>query len=216
MRLARTFASVSDRLHARVLLGPGIGPGVRVLGTPSVVCRGSLVVGARAVLVSTPAPVTIVVAPGASVELGEDALVESGAVLRARRRVVVGRRARVGVGCVVDDELSPPELVVPDGAWLADGAVVGGPPATRDAGREPRRARADERVRAIVCSIVPAASRFGDGSDLRALPGFDSLAALRLVVALENSLGVRLPHDLFKEPRTVASLADLVRVEEAP
>ncbi len=64
-KLVRAVAGRLDAARARFTLGARVGSGVRVLGMPSVAVEGALVVGARAVLVSTPAPITIVVRPGA-------------------------------------------------------------------------------------------------------------------------------------------------------
>jgi acyl carrier protein len=218
-KLLRTIVSLSDAARARVTLGTHVGPGVRLLGTPSIVSQGTLVVGARAVLVSTPAPVTIVIRPNASVEIGEEALVESGAVIRAHGRVVIGRGARVGVGCVVDDETCESELCIPDREWMADGTVVtasGGPSPARAESHVVRADATRERIREVVCGIVSGAWELDDASDLRGAPGFDSLAALRVLVALEKELGVSLPHDLFTRPRTIDSLAAIARGEATP
>jgi len=216
-QLARTIASISDRARARVVLGARVGSGVRLLGTPSVVSRGTLVVGARAVIVSTPAPVTIVIRPNASVEIGEDALIESGAVIRARGRVVIGRGARIGVGCIVDDETADSELTVPDGEWIPDGAIVTtGVSHAEEPNPSARADATNQRIRDVVCSVVSAVAELDDTSDLRGAPGFDSLAALRVIVALEKELGVGLPHDLFTRPRTIASLAAIARGEVTP
>ncbi len=218
-KLLRTIVALSDAARARVTLGTHVGPGVRLLGTPSIVSRGTLVVGARAVLVSTPAPVTIVIRPNASVEIGEDALVESGVVVRAHGRVVIGRGARIGVGCVVDDETCDSELCIGDRESIADGTIITASGETSRPQPIRKVARVDatcERVREVVCGIVTGAWELDDTSDVRLAPGFDSLAALRVVVALEKELGVSLPHDLFTRPRTMDSLAAIARGEVAP
>ena len=66
-----------------------------------------------------------------------------------------------------------------------------------------------DRVRAIVASVAPSAEDANATTDVRSLEGWDSLAALRVIVSLEKELGITLPHDLFAAPRTLASLAAL-------
>jgi acyl carrier protein len=217
-KLLRAVVGRLDAARARFTLGARVGARVRVLGMPSLAVEGELVVGARTVLVSTPAPITIVVRSGGHLEIGEDVLVESGAVIRAKGRVVIGRGARIGFGCIVDDETANGELFIPDGAWIADGTVVTGTnelhqlPKANGAAKDATR----ERVRDVVCGIVAAASELDDASDLRHARGFDSLAALRVLVALEKELGVSFPHDLFARPRTFDSLAAIARGDAPP
>jgi acyl carrier protein len=66
-----------------------------------------------------------------------------------------------------------------------------------------------QRVRDVVTRIVPGAAALSSNADLRALDQWDSLAALRVLVALEGALGVSLPTDLFATPRTLEALAEL-------
>jgi acyl carrier protein len=209
--VSRAVTKLVDGARARASFGDAeVGPSVRILGFPSVACEGTLVVGARAVFVATPAPITIVVGKGATVEIGEGAVIESGAVLRARRRVTIGRNARVGVGCVVDDETSEGGLRVEDGAWLADGTFVTGVTTSNEKTNGVNGVHHDatvDHIRGVVGSIIAEATQIDGATDLRRLRGFDSLAALRVVVALEKELGVSLPHDLFAQPRTLESIA---------
>ncbi len=139
-------------------------------------------------------------------------------MIRARGRVVVGRGARIGVGCIVDDEIAG-DLSIADNAWIADGAVVTGTgemPHAQKANGAPAKDATRERVRDVVCRIVAAAAELDDASDVRRARGFDSLAALRVLVALEKELGVSFPHDLFARPRTFDSLAAFARGESPP
>ena len=183
--IAHAIRTVSDRARARVAFGPRVGKNVRIVGRASVVRDGEIRVGDDVVIVSSPAPVTIVAHDGASIEIGDGAVIESGAVIRARGRLVIPAGARIAAGSIVDDE------------------VVGREDAS------PTSSTALDRVRAIVAAVAPAAERAGAATDVRTFEGWDSLAALRVIVALEKELGITLPHDLFAEPRTLASLATL-------
>lgn len=183
--IAHTIRDVSDRTKARVAFGRGVGRNVRIVGRASVVRDGDIHVGDDVVIVSAPAPVTIVAHEGASIDIGAGAVIESGAVIRAHERVVIPPGAHVAAGAIIDDEVTDVEDMSPVSGTALD------------------------RVRAIVSSVVEAAEDAGGATDVRTLEGWDSLAALRVVVALENELGITLPHDLFAEPRTLASLAAL-------
>ena len=182
--IAHTIRDVSDRTKARALLGPHVGKNVRIVGRASVVREGELRVGDDVVIVSSPAPVTIVAHEGASIEIGAGAIIESGAVIRAHERVVIPPGAHVAAGAIIDDEAPPSEDV-----------------------NSVHDEHAIQRVREIVADVVEAAADADATADVRTLAEWDSLAALRVVVALEKELGVSLPHDLFAEPRSLAALA---------
>jgi acyl carrier protein len=184
--IAHAIRTISDRARARVALGPRVGRNVRIVGRASVVRDGEIHVGEDVVIVSSPAPVTIVAHDGASIEIGDGVIIESGAVIRARGRVVIPAGTHVAAGSIIDDDV-----------------VAGHDDAS------PTSSTALDRVRAIVAAIAPAAERAGVATDVRTFEGWDSLAALRVIVALEKELGITLPHDLFAEPRTLASLATL-------
>ncbi len=207
MTLERAFARVTmhamNAAVARVVFRKAeqVGSGVRIFGWPSVVCDGVLRIGARVEIVSTPAHVAIVVERGGSLEIGDDVVVESGVTICARGRVVIGARASIGANATIDAT----DLRIEDGARIADGASI------TDAMTSERTARAastttDERVRTVLSSIVPGISTIDRDADLRTLPGWDSLAALRALVALEQELDARLPHDLFSAHPTLASV----------
>ncbi|HEY2369378.1 MAG TPA: phosphopantetheine-binding protein [Polyangiaceae bacterium] len=182
--IAHTIREVSDRTRARVAFGRRVGKNVRIVGRASVVHDGEIRVGDDVVIVSSPAPVTIVAHQGASIEIGDGAIIESGAVIRAHDHVVIAPGARIAAGTIIDDEVAAAEEVAVSSTAL-------------------------DRVRAIVAGVVTAAEEAGSGTDVRTLVGWDSLTALRVIVSLEKELGVTLPHDLFAEPRTLASLASL-------
>jgi len=186
--IAHTIRDVSDRTRARVAFGRRVGRNVRIVGRASVVRDGEIRVGDDVVIVSSPAPVTIVAHEGASIEIGDGAVIESGAVIRAHDHVVIPAGARIAAGSIIDDE-----VVRVEDAPAASNAI--------------------DRVREILASVVEAAEHADAGTDVRTLAGWDSLAALRVIVSLEKELGVVLPHDLFTEPRTLASLATLASAE---
>jgi acyl carrier protein len=182
--IAHAIRDVSDRTRARVAFGRRVGKNVRIVGRASIVRDGEIRVGDDVVIVSSPAPVTIVAHEGASIEIGDGAIIESGAVIRAHDHVVISPGARIAAGTIIDDEVAAAEEVAVSSTAL-------------------------DRVRAIVAGVVVAADEAGAGTDVRTLVGWDSLTALRVIVSLEKELGVTLPHDLFAEPRTLASLASL-------
>jgi len=201
-RLVRTGARWSEDARSRIALREAarIGRDVRVFGKPDIVCSGTLVLGDRVVIVACPAAVTIIVDRGGTLEIGDDALIESGAVLRAHRRVVVAPGAHVEAGAIIDDTaLADDELRVGGRAAVLAHANVG-----------------VEHIRAVIATIVPAVRDVRPAEDVRRATGWDSLAALHVVVALEKELGVRLPHDLFAKTRTLESLEAIVRRGAAP
>ncbi|HEV3192168.1 MAG TPA: hypothetical protein VGY54_16765, partial [Polyangiaceae bacterium] len=84
--LARAAEQALDSARSRIALRDAtrVGRGVRVFGWPRVANEGELTIGDRVSIVSRPSAVELLVAPGASVLIGDRALVESGAVIRAR------------------------------------------------------------------------------------------------------------------------------------
>jgi acyl carrier protein len=249
MRMPRPLALAAGRalngVHTRLALSgaTSVGAGVRVFGWPQISCDGEFVVGDGVVFVSSPAPIEIVVPRGGRLAIGDGSLIEGGAILRARHRVTIGIHARIGVGCIVDDDgRLPEEIIVRDRAWIEDGAVLlggarvaagvtvskgsvvggsGAAPASARTANDDHAARViEQRVRAVIVRVVPSASLVEKGADLRACKGWDSLAALRALVALEKEFAVTLPHDLFsQEPRLDSAipliLAATARPEEA-
>ena len=183
--IAHTIRDVSDRTRARVAFGRGVGRNVRIVGRASVVRDGEIHVGDDVTIVSSPAPVTIVAHEGASIDIGAGAVIESGAIIRAHEHVVIPPGAHVAAGSIIDDEVQSGGDAV-----TASGSAI-------------------DRIREILASVVEAAEDANATTDVRTLEGWDSLAALRVIVSLEKELGITLPHDLFTEPRTLASLAAL-------
>jgi acyl carrier protein len=232
-RIAETISSAFDEAKSRVALrgATAVGAGTRVFGWPQVASQGELTIGRRVVLVSTPAPITLLVAPGGSVVIGDGALIESGATVRARGRVVIGHRARLGVGCILDDDGPGRDITVNDGAWVEDGVVLlggtvvaaqkvvkrertvtdlAGAGATRAEPTVEATGIVDRRVRTIVSRVVAAAGTIDVSTDLADIKGWDSLAALRVLVALEKEFGVSLPSDLLANHPTLQSITPWV------
>jgi acyl carrier protein/acetyltransferase-like isoleucine patch superfamily enzyme len=223
------------RAHAALASATQVGKGVRVLGWPSVASEGELVVERGVVIVASPSPVEILVARGARLVIGAGSVLESGATLRARSRLILGRGVRVGAGSVIDDDAQDAGgIEIGDDAWLEDGAlVVGGerikahsrvkrPTAlgdertkiaertSSDAVRDPLRSADDAQLRRVVARIVPGALGASSETDLRTIAGWDSLAALRVLVALEKEFRVGLPQDLFATARSLESVLPLL------
>jgi acyl carrier protein len=203
----------TDAAHARVALRGAvrIGSDARVIGWPSIACAGTLVVGDRVTIVSSPAAVTLVVARGASLEIGDDVVLESGATICARSSIIVGARAHVGVGAVVESACDAPLRIDEDISIEAASEQIIASNRNGLGAPSHDKVATPERVRAVVASIIQEASTIDRDTDLRHVAGWDSLAALRVLVALENDLGVRLPQDLFASPSTLESIAEIAR-----
>jgi hypothetical protein len=125
--LAQSAVQALDTVRSKVALREAtrVGGGVRVFGRPRVANEGELVVGERVVLVSAPSPVDLLVAPGARLVIGDRALIESGASIRARGRVHIGRGVRIGAGCILDDDGAQSSgISVGDGALKEGGALL--------------------------------------------------------------------------------------------
>jgi acyl carrier protein/acetyltransferase-like isoleucine patch superfamily enzyme len=235
--VARAAEHALDDARRRFMLRAAthVGDGVRVLGRLHVACDGELVVGDRSVFISSPAPIELLVAPGGRLVLGDNVLVESGATLRARGQVIVGNAVRIGAGCVIDDDGVPSgEIMIGDGAWIEDGSVlVGGarvapdsvlPRASIESGDgnavlTPAPERSDvpdiaprirDHVRGVIGRMMPKAGWVADDAHLDGLQGWDSLAALRLLVALEKDLSIVLPHDFFSRHQSLESVVTVI------
>jgi acyl carrier protein len=212
---ARAFARIAsgamDRIRSHVALADAasVGAGVRVFGSLQLRCDGDLVVGPGVVFVSTPVPIRIIVDPGAKLVVGAGSVIESGAVLRAHGSVVIGRNVRVGAGRTVDDEGVAEGFALPEGTWLDDAAAS----ATAEvaAHDDPRIDAIEDRIRGVIGRVVPGASQVERGADLRLFKEWDSLAALRVLVALEREFRVTLPHDLLvRDPRLAGVTAQVL------
>jgi acetyltransferase-like isoleucine patch superfamily enzyme/acyl carrier protein len=234
--LAKATLRAADAVRARIALAGAtrVGADVRVLGWPSIASDGELIIERGVVLVATPSPVELLVARGARLVIGQGSVLESGATLRVQNQIVVGRGVRIGAGCVIDDEGSDAGgIEIGDDAWLGDGALVLGGARVSARARVTRGAALDERqairvdrateeadpapgsaddahVRQIVARVLPSALGVSSDTDLRCIAGWDSLAALRVLIALEKEFRVSLPHDLFASARSLQSVVPLL------
>jgi acyl carrier protein len=133
------------------------------------------------------------------------------------------------VGCIIDDERSEGGGIdISPGSWVEDGAILLGdanasaeglmPETTRsaagqadgsvDGGHGPTDA--ERRIRTVVSRVVPLATEARGDEDLSRIKGWDSLCALRILVALENEFHVSLPPDLFAAQPRIDSLAKAI------
>ncbi len=234
--VARALARVCDRLRSGVAfrVATRVGPEVRVFGWPRVACEGELVVGRGAVFVSSPAPIELIVGRGASLVIGEGVVIESGATLRAHGRILVESYARIGVGCILDDDgPQAGSITISRGAWIEDGAVLlagtvvpaGGKVPLRDlvtaASGDPSRERPpvhadapggdiDNRIRQVVTRVVAGAREAQSGEDLSRIRGWNSLSALRVLVALEKEFAIVLPHDFLATAPRIESVKNAI------
>jgi acetyltransferase-like isoleucine patch superfamily enzyme/acyl carrier protein len=135
-------------------------------------------------------------------------VIEGGATLG--RGVVVlkgtriGRGARVAAGSVVSGIVAP-------------GAVVSGVPARVQRAAAARRGDASgepgdvlERVRTVVSEVFSASRPVEPSDGPATIPSWDSLGALRLLLALEDELRVVLADDVLRNAQTVAEVAEAV------
>jgi acyl carrier protein len=230
-RLSERIAGALDDAKTRVALrgATRVGSGTSVYGWPRLASEGELTIGRRAVFVSTPAPITLLVERGGSLVIGDGVLIESGVTVRARGRVVIGNRVRLGVGSILDDDGPGRDITVNEGAWIEDGVVLlGGALVPAQAVIRPERSVADaagagaapatpdatglvgRRIRTVVCRVVSAAGGVDTLADLAQVKGWDSLAALRVLVALEKEFAISLPSDLLSNHPTLESIVPWV------
>jgi acyl carrier protein len=233
---AQALALGFDRMRSGLALrgATRVGAEVRVFGWPRIACEGELVIGRGAVFISSPAPIELLVARGASLVIGDGVVVESGATLRAHGRILVENCARIGVGCVLDDDGPPAgNITISQGAWIEDGAILlAGTfvpagvkvPARSLVSASSRRVSLDHaavhrdahgsdldnRIRQVVTRVVPAAREAQSGEDLSRIRGWDSLSALRVLVALEKEFAMALPLDLLASTPRIESVKKVI------
>jgi acetyltransferase-like isoleucine patch superfamily enzyme/acyl carrier protein len=133
------------------------------------------------------APIVI----GAHAWLGDGVMVLRGST--------IGRYARVEPGSVVSGP-------IPDGA-LAAGNPARAPKPAREAGVEEALSARILRIGAEVFAL-PRAPEPSDGP--ATIPAWDSLGALRLLVSIEEELGLTLPPGSLAGVRDFKALADVV------
>jgi acetyltransferase-like isoleucine patch superfamily enzyme len=80
-----------------------VGEGVQVWGRLWIHGEGRLVLGDRVRLDARRAPIELHSEPGASIEIGDDVLIEGGTSIEARASVVIGERTQVHAFCKILD-----------------------------------------------------------------------------------------------------------------
>jgi acyl carrier protein len=216
---------------------------VHVVGRPVISNQGTLEIAGRVTLLAQPAAIQLVTEPGGSLVIREGAFLDTGVTIRACRRVEIGKNAYVGAFCLIDDggasksggaqpitigegawveegaTLLPGAVVAP-GARIAGGAVVGGreqsPPPPVPLRRRTADAEHVARVRSTITKIVRAAEGVPLDAELTRLKGWDSLAALRVLVALETEFKLVFPSDFFATSCNLGSVSEFVTSRGAP
>jgi acetyltransferase-like isoleucine patch superfamily enzyme len=123
---------------------------------------------------------------------------------RIGHRVVVLPGSRVGAGAVV----KAGSVVSGE---VADGAVVEGNPArSRSAPVEGADAPADAAVPRLVMQVLGLRSVPGPDAGPEQIAQWDSLGALRLIVALEETFAITLAEDQVKSARSIRELTQHV------
>lgn len=125
------------------------------------------------------------------------------------KRVTIGHRVTILRGSNIGDDAHIASGSVVSG-HVAAGTSVAGVPA-RPLTEKNTSAEGEGGVLALAMKVfrLPALPKPGDGPD--SIPGWDSLGALKLVLAIEDSFGVTLGEAELKSTRT---LADLIAVLE--
>jgi acetyltransferase-like isoleucine patch superfamily enzyme/acyl carrier protein len=128
-----------------------------------------------------------------------------GAGARLGRGVVVLKGAQVGAGAIIEAGS------VVQGA-VPGGARVWGVPArehrnAREGGMGVRGGEAGARVASVVAGTFGLTPPVPEGQDLADIPGWDSLSALRLLLALEEEFGVVLPEQTLQNTHNLVDLA---------
>jgi acyl carrier protein len=199
-----------------------------------------VVLGRDVTLVSRPLPVHLVAWPGATIEIGDSVVLEAGCTIVAKGRVVIGDGARLGACCVLMDSgessVEKPGIqigkgaileadtmvldgaVVEDGARIARGTTIGGSTTFEPPG-PPARVGPDgelsAKLRSVVASIVRAIEHVGFDDDWKYVEGWDSVAAIHVIVAVEDAFGVTLPSNFLSNSRTLRALNDAVATQLA-
>ena len=136
-------------------------------------------------------------------------VIEEGARIGAGAMILkgshVGRGARVAAGSVVF-------------GTVPAGALVRGVPArpvrerARHVNLEPTEVA--ERVRRVVAETFDVRRSVELNDSPRTIPGWDSLGILRLLVSIEDELGLSLPDNAIAHARTVGEIVDAVLRED--
>jgi acetyltransferase-like isoleucine patch superfamily enzyme/acyl carrier protein len=134
-------------------------------------------------------------APGAvaSIEIGRQVTIGA--------RVTILRGARIGDGASVMSGSTVSGVI-------AKGAVVAGVPA-RVKGKETAR-KSGQAVAAIVMRVFGLSALPGSLDGPAQIPGWNSIGAVRLLLALEETYGMTLPGEQMREARSISEVYDLV------
>jgi acetyltransferase-like isoleucine patch superfamily enzyme len=112
-----------------------VGPGVRCTGPVVVKNQGRIAIARRVRLKAVWNPIELSTGPGAELTIGEEAFINYGVLISARKRVSIGRSVMIGNHTIIADTEHPGPLdgssseepraiVIEDGAWLAVRVVV--------------------------------------------------------------------------------------------
>jgi acetyltransferase-like isoleucine patch superfamily enzyme/acyl carrier protein len=195
------------RGHGRITIGDGVhvGSGAAVASEASIAIGDGVSLAAGCMLLDTDfhgsddyakasEASPIVIEAGASLGRGV-------VVLKGTR---IGRGARVAAGSVVS-------------GIVAAGAVVSGVPARVHRATAARQGDIPgepgdvlERVRTVVSEVFSASRPVEPSDGPATIPSWDSLGALRLLLALEEELRVVLADDVLRNAQTVAEVAEAV------
>lgn len=219
-----------------------VGPGAIVDREPTVENAGTIEIGARFFLSSSPVRSHLVTGDHGTLSIGDDVSIGYGAAIAAFERVTIESGARVGPLVIVMDtdfhkigdanvshETTPVrigrgarigprvtllrgadvgELAVVHAGAVVSGrveprAVVGGVPARAlaGAGAEGETDVSSVVMRALGLATPPAAAQARSDT-----PQWDSLGALKVLLALEDAFGVSIAEDEVARAATVADL----------
>ena len=196
-----------------------------------------MILGRDVTLVSRPLPVHLVAWPDATIEIGDSVVLEAGCTIVAKGHVVIGDGARLGACCVLMDSgessVGKPGIhigkgaileadtmvldgaVVEDGARIARGTTIGGSMMFEPPARVASDGELSVKLRSVVASVVKAVEHVGFEDDWKHVEGWDSVAAIHVIVAVEDAFGVTLPSNFLTNARTLRALTDAVATQLA-
>lgn len=206
---------VSKPVQSHFVTGPGativigarssIGPGAAFAAHERIVVGDSATLGAFVVVMDTDFhTASDIEASGATspVKIGARAVVDDHVTILKGARI--GEGAHVGAGSVVSGAVPPGAFVRGVPASMIVEGLRGKRPAPISADRIPDVVMATIERTFAVTSPNPAHGP-------RDIPGWDSLGALRLLVALEEACGVSLREDSLRQVTSIGELVDVVR-----
>src|SRR5437660_1114871 len=104
-QLVRGASMFANRLRTELALrGAAECEGdVHLVGMPLIQSSGRIVLGRKAALISSPAPVRLTVGSAGAIYIEEGAIIGSGTTIVARGTVRIGAGAVVGPSCIISD-----------------------------------------------------------------------------------------------------------------